>query len=146
MTRAMIVTALFCGLAMSGCEKRRAAARDQLLMMNMPFSDSGFIDSARQGNLGAIAAFIAAGMSLDVKNSDGMTPLMAAVLARKPEAVELLLENGADVNASSKSGATALIIAAAGGDQDMVSEVLTRRPKMDQQSADGMTALMFAAW
>ncbi|KAK1793474.1 hypothetical protein P4O66_011855, partial [Electrophorus voltai] len=52
--------------------------------------------SAMSGNAAVASLLIRAGADVNVRDKDGKTPLMAAVLNNHEELVELLLDNGAD--------------------------------------------------
>ena len=59
---------------------------------------------------------IANGASVNLAGNTGITPLMGAALANKPNSayiVQLLIENGADIEAKDEEQATALIVATA---------------------------------
>jgi ankyrin repeat protein len=53
---------------------------------------------------------------VDKPDSNGLTPLMAAVLGRYADMVQLLLERGADPNLQAPGGEVALEMARANGD------------------------------
>ncbi len=59
------------------------------------------------GNYDAVKCMIEAGVDID-KKSVGMTPLMYAARYNRVDVVNLLIENGADVNAKSNKGYSAL--------------------------------------
>ena len=84
---------------------------------------------------------------VDARDAQGQTPLMLAAAFGSPEAVRLLIANGADVSATSNGGVTALHWAAmdvgktrllldAGADVHAVSQV-GRTPLLVAASANG---------
>ena len=62
------------------------------------------IDAAEAGNIEAVKKHLAAGMDVNAKDEDGVTPLHEAALWGHNEVVELLIANGAEVNAIIVSG------------------------------------------
>ena len=62
-------------------------------------------------NKGIVKALIDAGAEVDIRNSEGITPLMTAVKFAEKETdnIKLLINSGADVNAKDKLGHTVLM-------------------------------------
>ena len=87
---------------------------------------------ARAGNLAAANLLLKAGATVDAKEGfGGQTPLMWAAARRHPEMVELLADQGADVNARS-----------AIRDYQRVATAESRAKQLDR---GGFTPLMYAA-
>ena len=84
---------------------------------------------------------------INAQTKDGKTPLYVACENRKPQAVEALLEQGADTKLSeSHFGLTPLHIACLVGDTLTVQRMLNRGAKdINGQSSDGSTPLFLAA-
>ena len=61
--------------------------------------DISIYDAANDGNIEAVKQHIAAGTDVNVKDKVGGTPLHRAAYKGHKEIVELLIDNGADVNA-----------------------------------------------
>lgn len=61
------------------------------------------------------------------------------------EAVELLLEKGADINMQGVSGVTALIYVTMDGNKDLVKFLLEKGAKVNLRDGSGKTALMIAS-
>ena len=75
----------------------------------------------------------------------GLTPLMFAVSARKPDTVRLLVALGASVNqASSLSGQTALFSAIYGANAEMVKTLIELKANVNFHTKDGDTPLKAA--
>src|SRR5262245_45300011 len=96
---------------LAGCANNQKA-REELTRLNVEYSDTNFIENARQGNAEVVKHFLDAGMDTEVKTKEGQTALMAAALANQIEVVKLLVERGADVDAKNKYDGTALMSAA----------------------------------
>ena len=71
--------------------------------------------------------------------------LLEAARNGQTEQVQMLLDQGVDVNAADKSGTTALMRAAVNADADMVAALLSRKADVNLKDASGKTALM-ACW
>lgn len=76
---------------------------------------------------------------------EGMTPVMSAAMAAKPDAVRQLIKAGARPDARSRDGKTALIYAAGWADGATVMAVLESKPLINARSDDGWTATTMAA-
>ena len=96
------------------------------------------------GQIGDVRALIASGADVNVKDKDGVTPLMRAASAGRADIVRLLLANGADVNATT-SGVTALMMASLGGYPDAIRPLLAAKADVRARDNQGRTALMAAA-
>jgi ankyrin repeat protein len=68
------------------------------------------------GDRAAVAQLLDLGRWVDKPDSNGLTPLMAAVLSRDADMVELLLRRGADPNLQAPGGDVALQLSRANGD------------------------------
>jgi len=88
----------------------------------------------------------------NIKDDIGTTPLMVAAKNGYKKIVELLLENGAEINAiegielefgsgESKAGMTALIYAARGGHAEIVRLLLTKGADAGLTTSSGESAL-----
>lgn len=77
------------------------------------------------GNVEAVRQVLQAGVDLEARNGEGLTPLMAAVEAGNLEVVRELLNAGADVNARiGFYGITALTLASQYGEDSEIARVL----------------------
>ena len=81
----------------------RAYSRD--IIEKLDFKINGFgadveilIDAAKKGDIEAVKQHLAAGTGVSFKNKNGDTPLNYAAFLGHMEIVELLVENGANVN------------------------------------------------
>ncbi|XP_036078251.1 fibronectin type 3 and ankyrin repeat domains protein 1 isoform X2 [Rousettus aegyptiacus] len=77
--------------------------------------------SAVSGNQKAASLLIEAGADVNVKDKDGKTPLMVAVLNNHEELVQLLLEKGADASVKNEFGKGVLEMARVFDRQNVVS-------------------------
>jgi len=55
-------------------------------------------DAARAGDVPAIGRLLAEGLAIDAQDADGRTPVMVATLAHRTDAVQALVDAGADVD------------------------------------------------
>src|SRR5262245_952600 len=107
----LLLLSLILVILLNGCGKSEKA-RQGLANLNVEYSESAFIDNAREGNADVVKHFLEAGMNTEVRTKDGQTALMVAALGNKIDVVKLLLDRGADVNAKNKFNGTALMSAA----------------------------------
>ena len=85
--------------------------------------------AASRDHTGTIKALLNAGADIDAKGAkDGKTALTVAALIGNPDAVEVLLQRGSDVNARDNDGRTALSLAkwsrAKRARKDRIKEIL----------------------
>ena len=71
----------------------------------------GVLDLAREGRTGPLLEMIQAGVSVNLANARGDTPLILAAYREQPETVDALLTAGADTACVNNMGQTALIAA-----------------------------------
>ncbi len=76
---------------------------DTLLRLKA-LTTSNFLELCREGQAEYITRLLAAGANPNVKDSHSITALMQAAMYNTPEAVDALLESGADVNARDTGG------------------------------------------
>lgn len=69
-------------------------------------------EMAREGDAEQLAAYVDAGIPVDLTNAKGDTLLLLAAYAPHPDVVRALLERGADPNRVNDRGQTALAAAA----------------------------------
>ncbi len=96
--------------------------------------------AAHFNQVGAVGLLLEQGASLTVRsrNSNGNTPLHAALAGRNLETARLLLAASADVNAADAAGWTPLHLAADSGSAELVLLVLGERPFVDPENRDGL--------
>lgn len=105
-------------------------------------------DAAGLGDAGRLRELLDENASLvSAWSPDGFTSLHLACFFDRPEAVELLLERGADVSAVARSplGVTPLHSAAAGGRARIVGSLLERGADPNARQPGGFVALHAAA-
>ena len=147
MMRTIIFPLIFVlAILSTGCQNSADVARLELAQMNLPFTETAFIDAVRQGDTSALALFLDAGMSTEAKTYEGQPVLSVAALSNQADALKLLLMKGADPNGKDKFGGTALMTACWKGNPETVNALLAEGSDLNTQAANGMTALMFASW
>ncbi len=88
--------------------------------------------AARVGDLGAIERYLASGAAVDAVDPEhGGTPLIWAAATGQAEAIELLIDRGADVNAADRDGGTALLAAAFLGHEKAVDVLIRHGAKVN---------------
>ncbi len=99
-------------------------------------------DAARTGNLEAIQQHIKATSNLNEKAPDsGGSPLHTAAVFGHLEAVQALVQAGADVNARNNDGATPLLVAAFFCRTEIVQHLLAHGADKQAKDKAGKTAL-----
>lgn len=140
--------ALLCLLACSAlaCGDSPKVAREKLAHMKITYDADSFVQVAGQGDMAPLRLFLAAGMSPDVKDQKGVTPLIAAASNGRLEAARLLAAGGAELNArEARFGGTALIHAARSGHAEVVRMLMDKGANLELADAkEGRTALLWA--
>lgn len=101
--------------------------------------------AAVKGHADIAQMLIAKGADVYVRNKEGLTPLMGAIIGERKGSVSLvslLLDRGADVNATTATMArghaiTPLFIAIQKGDKDLVQFLITRGANVNQKGNNG---------
>jgi ankyrin repeat protein len=155
-TRSLTLAVLFC-LSLTACAAGGGervispdTARRELFLRGYSYRPEVFLDAAKDGDTVGVKLFLIAGMSPEVRNDAGETPLLLASRYDHAGAARALLEGGADVNARDKRGFTPLMRAVLNGSVETVKTVMEFRPDLNAQTTDpdpdtsGSTALMYA--
>jgi ankyrin repeat protein len=131
-------------LLFAGCGNPQRTARQEMEHKGLSFSGDAFIDRVRRGDLEAVNLFLAAGMNPDVRDRNGATVLMNALIVNDIGIVETLLNKGADVNAQRENGSTALHFAAVLGNNQSARLLLKKGADVNARNREGETTLMHA--
>ncbi len=101
---------------------------------------------ARTGNVAAVKSIVFHEARVNTQEIlRGQNALMWAVAAKHPDAVQLLIEHGADVHARSKSGFTPLLFAAQQGDIDSARILLAAGADVNESTPLDGSALVVAS-
>lgn len=100
----------------------------------------GLREAAAEDNVAALKAALAAGLPVDVRDSEGWTPLMWAAASGSAAAGDCLIRHGADVDARGHDGMTALMCCAATGDAALIKILLAAKADPFLQTDSGKTA------
>jgi len=132
-------------------------AQDRMLEMlldagavvNYQFNPHGLtalITAARHHDVAVMRVLIAHGADPNLA-SDSRTPLMQAVRSRNENALQLLIDKGADVDAlhAASGGFSALMLAARSGSWHMMNMLGAAGAQMDATNHAGISALSMAA-
>ena len=96
--------------------------------------------AAAMGNRTQVRLMISRGTSINVRDEEESTPLIAACITRDADFVTWMLDLGADVSARDRDGITPLLSAISENQPDVI-DVLLRRGADPRASAYGETAL-----
>ena len=104
---------------------------------------SELFEAVGEGDLGALAQLLAAGVPASCVDDDGNTALMAAAEGES-ECAAMLLENGCPVNHKNSEGKTALHQACSYEDADCVRLLLGAGASADMKDNDGASPVSIA--
>src|SRR5215468_5919241 len=112
---------------------------------------SAIHDAAAKGDVAALRQELSRGVGVDSRleaaepGRQGMTPLMAAAMAGKVDAVRSLLDAKAKTDARTPDGRTALFFAAGWGGAPCVQALLEAGARVDARADGGWTPIMLGA-
>merc|ERR1719199_811650 len=104
--------------------------------------------AAEEGHMESVQALLQAGVDASLCNSDGRSPMHAAVDGRHMQVVALLAPHcadAADMNRIDARGRTVLCIAAEEGHMESVQALLQAGADVNTSDADGKSPLWWAA-
>lgn len=107
--------------------------------------DQAFLAAARDNDAAALTHLLAAGQSVDARDSGGRTALLLATHANAVEAARVLIEAGADVNAKDDIKDTPYLYAGAEGRTEILKLLLAAGADLRDTNRFGGTALIPAA-
>jgi len=124
------------------------AVAQLLLEKGANTDDKALFLAVWMGYKSIVDAMLKSGIDVNIRNTDGMTPLMIAAEKGHTDVVESLLNKGADVNARSKNryipGETALMNAAEKGHTATVQVLLANGADANARDKEGRSPLMEA--
>jgi type II secretory pathway predicted ATPase ExeA len=128
--------------------EQRSAEKTQRAIAVEPSAQqvAALMARARDGDVGELTRLISGGVSPNVRDIGGFTPLMAAVVNDRVPAARVLLDRGAGINARTRGGITALMLGIINDRPDAVKLLLERGAEVNAQTGAGWTALTFAVW
>lgn len=100
------------------------------------------IYASENGDTDAVRSLLLEGASVDFKDREGRTALMAATQKNQISAVKLLLDAGSDVNTRDITMLTPFICAGANGFHEILSLMLSYEPDLGKVNRFGGTALL----
>jgi type II secretory pathway predicted ATPase ExeA len=111
-----------------------------------PEQIAALITGARDGRTADLAQALTSGVSPNIRDAYGVTPLMQAVQHGHLPAVSVLLDRGAQVNATDRGGITPAMLAVINERTETLELLLARGADVNARTGAGWTALTFAAW
>jgi ankyrin repeat protein len=100
----------------------------------------------KDGYFDAVKWSLAQSKQINIKDTEGRTPLMYAAWLQHYEIVKLLVEAGATINIiKDNDGTTAFHYACMGGDYETVKLMLSNKADIELVDNDGRTSLMYAS-
>lgn len=113
---------------------------------NLPLSitDAKLLKACAHNDSKGVEEALDKNACIDIKDTNGLTPLMLAAHKGHSNIVLFLLENKADTNARTSEGATALHFAVESGEKFCVDFLISYNSDVNAQNKSGATPLMTA--
>lgn len=105
--------------------------------------DSPLFEAVKNGDNAAVEALLVKGADVNVKDTNGRTPLHWAALRGNKDVAQLLLAKGADVNARNEFGFTPLHLVSV--HREVAELLLAKGADVNAKGTDGTTPLHMAA-
>ncbi|HEY8345728.1 MAG TPA: ankyrin repeat domain-containing protein [Symbiobacteriaceae bacterium] len=121
MIRQRLSVLLVCLAVLCGCATTPEGARLELERLNRPYSEEGFLRSAREGDSRSAALYLRAGMDPNTADRHGVTVLMMAAASGDLRSVKMLLAAGANPQVRNEAGWTALTYAERHGQTEVAN-------------------------
>lgn len=99
----------------------------------------------RKGDLKKLAASLDSGADIEAQGKWGHTPLMFAISNQQPEAAELLIARGANVNHQTSEKTTAIQLAAMWSNMRLLTALIAAGANVNVRDERGASPLMWAA-
>jgi N-acetylmuramoyl-L-alanine amidase len=99
------------------------------------------IIAVNDGNIQAVEDLLTFGADVNLRMTEGITPLFIASQKGHTEIVKLLLEKGAQVDVKDTEGTTPLFIASQKGHTEIVKLLLEKGAQVDAKDTEGTTPL-----
>lgn len=126
-------------------EEKKLEAKKKLFNAGIPFTPDTFSIHIAQENMDICEDFLEAGMDINCRDSAGTPMLCIAARSGKKEAIEWLVQNGAEINAISKDrGYSAVMDAVWKMNAEIVELLIKLGANLNFVSNDGQTALIVA--
>ncbi|MGH7374727.1 MAG: ankyrin repeat domain-containing protein [Candidatus Rokuibacteriota bacterium] len=126
--------------------QRAARTPGPVAVSPSPQQVAALLAGARDGQVGDLNRLLTSGVPANVRDANGFTPLMLAVVSGHLPAARALLDGGALVNARNRGGITPVMLAVINEHREVLTLLLERGADVNVQSGTGWTALTFAAW
>jgi ankyrin repeat protein len=125
----------------SGPEKDQARARIE--MLGWEATPDRFLVALATGVRPLIELYLDAGSPVNVRDAQGRTPLLVALLRKDWSLAERLLGAAADFSQADKDGLTPAMAAALGGSSSILRSLIQRGARLDRTDLQGHTALHY---
>lgn len=120
-------------------------ARKTLESRGVSFTEDSFLECVRSGKVEDVGLFLEAGMSPDVRGTDGISAVQAAVEANQPGVLSALADRGADLGAKDSDGNSLLIRAILEHHEEIGITLIARGAPVDARNNAGFSAAMLCA-
>src|ERR1044072_5817453 len=132
----LLPSALACGGGRQDRDIGPDTARRELFLRGYAYKEPDFLNAAKEGREVGVKLFLIAGMSPEVRNQEGETPLLLAARYDHAKPARTLLEHGADVNGRDRRGFTPLMRAVLNGSEETVKTILEFKPDLGAQRSE----------
>lgn len=127
-------------------ELRKTSAQQELAQLNIATTGASLLKATERGETSIVRLLLSAGVSPNIQDKEGWTPLMLAARDNRQDILQTLLDSGAHPDVRNHQGSTALMMAAMHDHAAVIALLLNDGAPVDSQTGQGWTALTYAAW
>lgn len=132
-------------LLATGCGNKAEDARRELGKLNVQYTVEAFEKAIENKDSIVCKLFLDAGMSVESKDKNGITPLMSAASSGNMDMLAKIMEKDANISETNNNGQTAFMLSVSSGQLETSKALLSKGLDINAVDKDSASALTLAA-